>query len=156
MKSPFRPQAPGPAAARLQVPDQDDSQVPEVEYVRWALQLQADLAASLSGVELRGALPIPIGSAPAGSMRPLSSPGRIVGWSLHETGGTNPAVVRLWDGRESGANPLAYISVPAGGTDNRWQGGGGISVTDALMIDTESGGSLSQTVEGVLYIGAVD
>lgn len=147
---------PGASAARITVPDQDDSQVKEVDYVRWLAQLQTDLAASLGGVMLRGALPIPIGSAPGGSLRPLSSPGRIVGWSLHETGGTDPALCRIWDGRESGTRPLAYLSVPAGGTENRWMGGGGISVTDALLVEFASGASLSAAVEGVLYLGAVD
>lgn len=147
---------PGAAAARLTVPDQDDSQVQEIDFVRWLSQMQADLAASLGGVMLRGALPIPIGSAPGGSLRPLSSPGRIVGWSLHETEGTNPALLRVWDGRESGTKPLAYISVPAGGTDNKWLGQSGISVTDALLVELATGGSLSASVEGVLYLGAVD
>jgi hypothetical protein len=147
---------PGAAAAQITVPDQDDSQVQEIDYVRWLTQMQADLASSLGGVMLRAALPIPIGTAPAGSLRPLSSPGRIVGWSLHETAGANPAVVRLWDGRESGTRPLAYVSVPAGGTDNRWLGAGGVSVTDALLLDFATGAGLSSTVEGVLYLGAAD
>ncbi len=147
---------PGPSAATITVPDQDDSQVREIDYVRWAAQMQADLAASLGGVMLRGALPIPIGTAPGGSPRPLSSPGRIVGWSLHETGGTNPAVLRIWDGRETGSNPLAYLGVPAAGTETRWLGGGGISVTDALLIEITTGDSLSTDVEGVLYLGGVD
>lgn len=149
-------QPPGAAAARLEVPDQPDEGIHEMEFVRWAQQMQADLAASLGGVMLRGALPIPIGGAPGGSLRPLSSPGRIVGWSLHESAGTNSALVRVWDGREPGTKPLAYISVPAGGTDNRWLGEGGISVTDALLVELATGGSLSQSVEGVLYLGAVD
>jgi hypothetical protein len=147
---------PGASAARLTVPDQPDDQVQEVDYVRWLMQMSADLATSLGGVMLQGALPVPIGSAPGGSVRPLSSPGRIVGWSLHETGGTNPAVMRVWDGRESGTKPLVYVSIPASGTDNRWLGTGGISVTDALFIEFAAGGSLSQSVEGVLYLGAVD
>lgn len=142
---------PGAIAATLTVPNQDDSKVPEVEYVRWALQMQADLAASLGGVMLRGALPIPIGSAPGGSLRPLSSPGRIVGWSVHETSGTNPAFLRVWDGREPGNKPLAYIGLTAGQVLNHWIGGGGISVTDALSVELVTG-----TVEGVLYLGGVD
>lgn len=146
----------GASVAAVTVPTQDDNDVQEVDYVRWAMQLQADLAASLGGVMLRGALPIPVGNAPGGSLRPLSSPGRVVGWSLHETAGTNPALLRVWDGRETGSKPLAYINVPAGGTDNKWLGGAGISVTDALLIEFASGGSLSTSVEGVLYLGAVD
>lgn len=149
---PFRPtSAPGPAVARLTVPDQDDTPaVGEIDFVRWASQLQADLAASLGGVMLRGALPVPIGAAPGGSTRPLSSPGRVVGWSILETSGTNPATVTVWDGREAGSKPLAYIHVGAGLAETAWFGQAGISVTDALLID------ISGTVEGVLYLGAVD
>jgi hypothetical protein len=147
---------PGATAARITVPDQDDSKVPEIESVRWLMQMQADLAASLGGVMLRGALPVPIGSAPGGSLRPLSSPSRIVGWSIHETTGTNPGVIRVWDGREPGSKLLACLGVPAGGTDTRWLGSGGISVTDALLLEVVAGASLSTTVEGVLYLGGSD
>lgn len=149
MKRRFGPA--GMSAARITVPDQDDTAATgEIEFVRWAAQLQADLAASLGGVMLRGALPIAIGSAPGGSTRPLSSPGRVVGWSLLETSGTAAATVTLWDGREAGSRPLAYLHVGAGLADTQWLGGGGISVTDALLID------ISGAVAGVLYLGAVD
>jgi hypothetical protein len=141
---------PGPTAARLAVPDQPDN-AEQIDYLRWLSQMQSDMAASLGGVMLQGALPIPIGSAPGGSARPLSSPGRVLGWSIHETSGTVAAVVRIWDGREAGSKPLGYVALAAGGVSNHWIGGGGISVTDALFVETLSG-----TVEGVLYLGGVD
>lgn len=149
---PFRPQGErGPAVARLTVPDQDDTPATsEIDFVRWASQLQADLAASLGGVMLRGALPVPIGAAPGGSTRPLSSPGRVVGWSVLETSGAAPATVTVWDGREAGSKPLAYIHLASGLGETIWLGQAGISVTDALLID------ISGTVEGVLYLGGVD
>jgi len=149
--------APGATAASITVPDQDDSGVKEIDYVRWLSQLQSDLAASLGGIMLRGALPVAVGAAPGGTLRPLSSPGRIVGWSLHETKGTSPALVRLWNGREAANSPpLAYIAIGQGGVDNVWLGNSGISVTEAVLVEFVSGGGLSTDVEGVLYLGAVD
>ncbi|MEV4557784.1 hypothetical protein AB0K51_12380 [Kitasatospora sp. NPDC049285] len=149
--SPWRQHA-GPAAARLDVtvPDQDDDQVPEVEYIRWLSQLQADLAQSINGVALRAARPVAIGVAPNGSQRPLSSAGRIVGWSVRETTGA-AAVVRLWDGREAGGQLLGVIAFPAGAAANVMPSGGGINVSDALFVEVVTG-----TVEGVLYLGGVD
>lgn len=141
-------QHPGAAAARIAVPEQTD---PATDLIRWLAQMQTDLAASLGGVMLQGALPVPVGTAPGGSPRPLSSPGRVVGWSIHETGGVSPALVRIWDGREAGTKPIAYIQVAAGATVNHWQGFGGVSVTDALLVEVVSGAA-----EGVVYLGAVD
>lgn len=144
---------PGATAATLTVPDQDDSQVQEIDYVRWLMQMQADLAASLGGVMLQGALPVPIGMAPGGSARPLSSAGRIVGWSIHETSGTAPALVILWNSRTVGeGQPLAYIHIAEGLVETTWLGQAGISVTDAVSVQVALGG----TIEGCLYLGAVD
>lgn len=140
----------GPAAARLDiaVPDQEDP--PESEYVRWLTQLQADLAQSLGGVALRAARPVAIGSAPNSSGRPLSSPGRIVGWSIRETAGA-AAAVRLWDGREAGGQLLATVALAASDSHTVMPTGGGISVSDALFVEVVTG-----AVEGVVYLGGVD
>ena len=149
---------PGPAASRvttLEAPDQSDEATAQTEYVRWLSQLQADVAQSLGGVMLQAARPVPVGIAPGGTLTPIRSAGRLVGWSLHETTGANPAVVRLWDGREPGSKPLAYITIPAGAAVNEWIPPG-ISITDALLVDLVTGGSLSTSIEGVVYLGAAD
>jgi hypothetical protein len=145
-------QHPGPAAARLELdaPDQPDTATPETEYVRWLSQLQADVAQSLGGIMMQGARPVPVGSAPGGTNTPARSPGRLVGWSLHETTGTAAALVRFWDGRETGSKPLAYVALAAGQTLNSWNGPG-ISITDALLVEVATG-----AVEGVAYLGAAD
>lgn len=146
----------GASVAAVTVPTQDDSQVEEVDYVRWAMQLQADLAASLGGVMLRGAHPVPIGTAPGGSNRPTSSPGRVVGWSIRETGGTSGCVMRLFDGRDTSGSLLATVQVAASpaaaSSQQTWFGNSGISITDALYVDISGTGVL----EGCLYLGAVD
>ncbi|MFC8717782.1 hypothetical protein [Kitasatospora sp. NPDC057198] len=147
--SPWR-QHPGPTAARLDIEVPDQADPPEGEYIRWLSQLQADLAESINGVAIRAARPVPIGSAPGSSARPLSSPGRVVGWSVRETAGA-AAVVRLWDGRDAGGQLLAAISLAASGAQTIMPTGGGINVSDALFVEVVSG-----AVEGVLYLGAVD
>jgi hypothetical protein len=144
-------QHPGGTAARLTVetPDTPDP-VKEIDYVRWLSQMQADVAQSLGGIMLQAARPVPVGSAPGGTLTPLRSPGRLVGWSLHESSGTNPALVRLWDGREAGAKVLGYVALTAGQADNKWNAPG-VSITDALLIEVVTG-----TVEGVVYLGGAD
>ena len=139
---------PGAAAARITVPDQPDNQIREIDYIRWLSQMQADIAESLGGVMLRGARPVPIGTAPGGSPHPLTSPGRLVGWSVRETSGADAAVVALWDAREAGSRPLAYISLAGGASDTRMLSPG-VSVVDALFVEVVSG-----AVEGVVYLGA--
>lgn len=147
----------GPASARLdvEVPTQSDEATDHTEYIRWLSQLQADVAQSLGGIMLQGARPVPIGLAPGGTKTAIRSPGRLVGWSLHETTGANPALVRFWDGREVGANPLGYVTVNAGQAINLWNPPG-ISITDALLVEFVTGGGLSTSVEGVVYLGAAD
>jgi hypothetical protein len=140
----------GPGAARLDitVPDQDDPPG-DVEWVRWLSQLQADLSESINGVALRAARPVSVGTG--GGPRPLSSPGRIVGWSLKETTGAAGAYLRIWDGREAGGGQLlACISVAQGITTNH-STPGGINVSDAVYVEVVSG-----AVEGVIYLGGVD
>lgn len=142
---------PGPGAARLDitVPDQDDP-VGDAEWIRWLSQMQADLAESLNGVALRAARPVSVGTG--GTPRPLSSPGRIVGWSLKETSGAAAAYVRVWDSREAGSGQLlACIALAQGTSVNHSTPGAGINVSDAVCVEVVTG-----AVEGVLYLGGVD
>lgn len=151
MKNGLWRQHPGPAAARLdiEVPDQEDP--PEAEYIRWLSQLQADLAQSIGGVSMRANRAIPLGISPGATRQPLTSPGRILGWSVHETVGAAPCIIRLWDGREAGGSLLAIIGCGALSSANVWASGSGINVSDGVYTEIVSG-----TVEGVIYIGGVD
>jgi hypothetical protein len=152
MKSPML-RHPGPAAARLTVTVPDEDEPREVDVARWLAQMQADVAESLGGVMLRSARPVPITVLPTILS---SSPGRLVGWSVHETVGANPYVIRLRNGTEGSADLVAVISGNAGSAESRWFGPGGISFTEGLYVEIVVGGGLSQTVEGVVYIGAAD
>lgn len=147
---------PGPTAARITVPDQNDDQVREIDYVRWLSQMQADMAQSLGGVLLRAARPVQLGTATAGTLQPTTSAGRLVGVSLHETAGTDGYLVRLRDGRGPDDPLVACLSGPAGGTTNSWWAPGGLSFTTGLYVEVVSGTGLSTAVEGVAYLGAAD
>lgn len=126
----------------------------EIDYVRWLQQMQTDLTETLGGVMLRGARAVPIGTATGGTQRPTSSPGRLVGWSLRETVGTQAAVVRFYDGRDASAPLVATASLPQGSDRMAWLSPGGISLQEGLFV--EFVGGLSQTVEGAVYLGAAE
>jgi hypothetical protein len=144
---------PGPAAARLDinVPDQDEP-AHEIDVARWIAQMRADLAETLGGIMLRGARPVSLTVLPT---LLSGSPGRLVGWSLHETGGTNPFVIRFRNGGDSAQPLIACTTAAASGVDTRWFTSG-ISFTEGLFIELVTGGSLSTSVEGTVYIGAAE
>lgn len=128
----------------------------EIAYVRWLQQMQADLAETLGGVMLRGARPVQIGTADGGTMRPTSAPGRLVGWSIRETSGANPALVRLYNGRDFAAPLVACITPATGKADSQWFAPGGISLTEGLAVEFVSGAGLSTAIEGTVYLGAAE
>jgi hypothetical protein len=79
---------------------------------------------------------------------------RLVGWSLRETGGTNPVNVDLYDGRSpgDGGNLVATVNVPAGRSDVHSIMPAGVSFTEGLYAVVSGGGVLS----GSVWLGAVD
>ena len=128
----------------------------EIDYVRWLQQMQTDLAETLGGVMLRGARPVQVASADGGTLRPTSSPGRLVGWSLRETSGAAPAVVRLHDGRDANAPLVGVVSLPQGSDRSAWFAPGGLSLQEGLFVELVVGGGLSQAVEGAVFLGAAE
>lgn len=145
---------PGPAAARLQIDVADeDEPVREVDLIRWASQMRADVAESVGGVMLRAARAVPLTVLPT---IVSASPGRLVGWSVRETVGTNPYVLRFHNGDNSGADLCAMVTGGAGTADSKWFGPGGISFTEGLYVEIVTGAGLSTAVEGVVFLGAAD
>jgi hypothetical protein len=147
-------QHPGAVASRLQidVPDQPEP-VAEIDVVRWMEQMRADLTETLGGIMLRAVRPSSLTVLPT---QAAGSPGRLVGWSLRETGGTNPFVVRMHNGDSTGADVIALGGGPANGIDTRIFPAGGVSFTEGLFVAPVSGAGLSTSIEGVVYIGAAD
>jgi hypothetical protein len=145
---------PGPAAARLtvDVPDEPEP-VQEIDVVRWLAQMQADVAESLGGIMLRAARPVALTVLPTIAS---ASPGRLVGWSVRETTGANPYVLRFHNGDNASADLIAMITGGGGTADNKWFGPGGLSFTEGLYVEVITGAGLSQAIEGVLYVGSAD
>jgi hypothetical protein len=139
------------AMATVPTPAPPEQATPEIDYVRWMMQLQTDLAETLGGVMLRGARPVQVGGAAGSTPRPTTAPGRLAGWSLRETSGTVAAVLRLYDGRDAAAPLVACISVPMSGTANHAWPGAGISLQEGLFVEIVSG-----AVEGAVYLGSSD
>ena len=135
---------------------QPEKATAEIDYVRWLQQMQTDLAETLGGVMLRAARPVQVLTTTSGTARPLSSPGRLVGWSMRETGGAAPAVVRLYDGRDNAAPLVASLSLPQGSDRIAWLAPGGVSLQEGLYVECVAGGGLSQLVEGCVYLGAAE
>jgi hypothetical protein len=147
---------PGAAAARLQVDVKDEEEpVREIDLVRWAMQMRADVAETVGGVMLRAARPVPLTVLPT---RLATSPGRLVGWSLRiPVFGTNPAVIKLRDGQDAGGDLIAAINLPAASSDTKMLPGGGISFSNGLFVElVTTGGTLETAVEGAIYLGAAD
>lgn len=128
----------------------------EVDHVRWLMQMQANLAETLHGVMLRGARPVQIGQASGATSLVSTSAGRFVGWSVRESTGANPAVLRLWDGRNNEGHLLACINLSNGGSNTTWLSPGGVSFQYGLYVEIISGTGLSDDVEGAVYLGAAE
>jgi len=152
MKSPLL-RHPGPAAARLTIAVPDEEEPREIDVARWLAQMQTDVAESLGGIMLRAARPVALTVLPT---IVSSSPGRLVGWSVRETVGTDPYVLRFHNGDNDEADLVAMITGGAGTADNQWFGPGGLSFTEGLYVELVSGGGLSSAIEGVLYLGSAD
>lgn len=144
---------PGPAAARLTVDVPDEQEPREVDVVRWLSQMQADVVESVGGIMLRSARPVLLTVLPT---QLSGSPGRLMGWSVRETIGTNPYVIRFHNGSDAAADLVAMITGGPGTADNKWFGPGGISFTEGLYVEVVNGGGLSQSIEGVVHLGAAD
>lgn len=137
-------------AAMATVPPPAEKDTSEIDYVRWLQQMQTDLVESVNGVMLRGARPVQVGGSAGGTMRPTSSGGRLVGWSLRETSGEAPAVVRLYDGRSADAPLVAVVAVGQGLAETQWMAPGGISLTEGLFVE------LVGAIEGAVFLGAAE
>jgi hypothetical protein len=154
MKRMFQPA--GATAARLDI-DAPDQAEPEgdIQFVRWLSQMQTDLAQSIGGITLQAARPhtLTLGSATGSQLSGVA--GRLVGWSVRETGGVNPLAARLRNGADNAQPIIAEIYAEAGKVDTKWLPPG-VSFTEGLYLEVVTGTGLSTSIEGTVYIGAAD
>lgn len=145
---------PGPSAARINVDAPDEVEpLSEINVARWLSQMRADMAETLGGIMLRSARAVPLTVVPS---LLSGSPGRLVGWSLHETTGANPWLVKLHNGTDSGAEVVAIAGGGGGTVDTKVFSAGGISFTEGLYLEVVTGAGLSGAIEGAIYLGAAD
>lgn len=132
-------------------------------WAAWFAQMYADVAQSLRGVALQGALPMPIGYDESGralgangSQQISRSAGRLLGWSIKETGGVAAVSLVFNDIDEStGGNAnhgpvVAVTGLIASGHENEMITP--TSFSDGLAV-TFTGSGL---VYGVVLLGGVD
>ena len=142
-------------SAMATVPTQE--KVPEeVDFVRWISQMQTNLAETVGGVLLRAARPVQVGVAEGAQNLASTSAGRLVGWSLRESTGTSPAVVRVWDGRDNTGALVACVNLGQGASETQWMAPGGVSFQHGLFVEVIEGDGLSVAVEGAVYLGGVE
>jgi len=114
-------------------------------------ELQVGLAQFHNGARLRGARSKPVGTG--GTPMVWAGPGRLVGWSVHNTGATAATMV-LRDSRDATGEIVAVVELqPVGvhGSDySLWAGEGGVSFGEGLFA------VITGTIEGAVWVGAVD
>ncbi len=87
-------------------------------------------------------------AAPAASGQVVNIAGRITWFSLRESGGANPAVVRLYDGSGTSGKLMASISLQAAESTREWVGNHGLPFNGGLYLQVVSG-----AVEGsIVYV----
>lgn len=131
-------------------------------WAAWFSQMYADLAESLRGVALQGALPVPIGYDNSGrqlgangSQQISRSAGRLLGWSIRETSGEAIELVftdtdESAQGQANHGSLVAITALDANGHENE-------SIRPTSFVDGLAVTFLgSGFVYGVALIGGVD
>lgn len=115
-------------------------------------ELREGLAPTLNGIRVNAARPFPIINA--SNQRIATSNGRLIGWSLANTG-TGSVLVRFRTGRDVAGDIVAVVSVAAGATSSMRVGSaGGLSFGgDGMTIELVGTG---YALEGSVHIGEVD
>jgi hypothetical protein len=124
-----------------------------LEGARTRSEVAAGLAETQRGQRVDGAAYRPL---PAAGGVVYGGSRRLVGWTVRETGGTNPASVDLYDGGDAGAvDParlVATFTVPAGGSIAHHAMPAGVAFVDGLFAVVSGTGVL----RGAVHLGAVD
>lgn len=126
-----------------------------LEGARVREEFRAGLAETRNAVKVRGARLVPLygqtGVVAGGS-------GRLVGWTVRETGGTAGAVLTIYSGRDATADVLGVVVLPAGGGQTLGLPGAGVFWEDGVSfaVTAPPGAGTPGTVAGSLYVGSVD
>lgn len=87
--------------------------------------------------------------AVTGSVAVMANAGVYLGFTLRETGGVTPAVVKVYDNASAASGTLLdTVQVPASGDDRQWYAPQGKWCVNGIYVDVSGG-----TVEGSVAIG---
>lgn len=132
-----------------------DHQLPSLEDLivhatanRHLLERVRDELVSINGVARRGAGARPIVNGQ--SIRLATSSGQLAGFSLRETSGAAPAVVRLLDGSDASGDILFTVALLAGASNHEWLLPHGLFYGAGLFVQVLTG-----TIEGAIFLGPV-
>lgn len=133
--------------------------LPEIDFTHWLAELRAAVAESVNGNILRGARAVSVsaglapGNREAGTQRPASSAGALVGYALRNPSLSDPATVLILDGRDANAPVLIPVALPPATSVTQWFGPGGIHFGDAglFVVQTSESG-----IEGSVFLRGVE
>ena len=134
-----------------------ESADPQLVFEHLITQLQAAVSQSINGITLRGSLPVPIGTAPQGTSKPVGggTAGRLMSIEVRETTTTNPVLVRVYDGEQANGRLLATIPLTQGaGVQRTYPGVSFISGLTVVQTALDGTSAPLGAAEGVLCIGA--
>lgn len=162
MRGPLKPPGahwhPGLTAPHTRVIDPVKDADPETVFndgIAWLTQLMTDVAQSLNGVALQGALPVEFGYDAAGRGPRLAisrSAGRLLGYSLYETNGAD-VTVNFYDndqGTTEGTD-VWHAKATANSVTNLLDIRASFSVGLSVEFVTTTG-----KIRGVALLGGVD
>ncbi|HRC64971.1 MAG TPA: hypothetical protein PLB86_07250 [Dermatophilaceae bacterium] len=110
-----------------------------------AERFAAEMEGTRNAVRISGCEARAIVDGAGVGLRVTTSPGRLAGWSVRETSGAAPAIVRFLDG--PGGDGVAEIALPAGQGSTLWLLPGGVSLTYGLSVQVVQG-----AVSGAVYV----
>lgn len=100
---------------------------------------------------VRGALALPVGTAPSAVKLLSNTAGRLVGYALKETTGIATAELDLLDGTNVDGDLLAPITLAANQSVRDWFGPAGVSFGIGLYAQLVSG-----SITGTVWLGRID
>jgi hypothetical protein len=109
--------------------------------------IRAELVPSRNAVPLRGAEYRSLYANAGAGVRVMAAGGRLAGYSVRETTGAAPAVIRLRDGADVAGDLVATIALTQGQSLTAWLMPTGISLTYGLFAEVVTG-----AIEGVAYL----
>lgn len=95
----------------------------------------------------RVSVDVAAGSSSGAGQQPTTVANSLLGWSLREPSGANPATVILRDGANADADEVAAVTLAAGASVRDQLPAGGVALINGLFLDVTAG-----EVVGAVYL----